>query len=176
MSRRRGSIKKTDPYTRDGADPLELMARLLGRTSYRVPVEGRGSAAVMMSHDVAGAVGMMRGQLEKQTALAVTQRAGAKQIARLSRTAYRAVIRLVRDQRPQPLDLHEPADRWRLRMAIYDAAHEMVYPDRRQSFGELAKAAKMRKASYITVHRCAISVLQQALNDGRAEFKRRLQR
>lgn len=88
----------------------------------------------------------------------------------------RSVIRAVRDQRPVPLDLHAPADRWRLRIAIYDAAFELVHPERRRPYGELAKAAKMRKEAYIVVHRCATSVLQEALSEGRTEFKKRLQR
>ncbi|GEM_PF-1002944 len=76
--------------------------------------------------------------------------------------------------RPRPLDLGKPADRWRLRLVIYDAAHELVWPERRQSFAGLAKSAKMRKGNYIKGHKFASAVLQEALHGGRTGFRKAL--
>lgn len=173
MGRRRYKEKR-DPYTRDGVDALELIGRMLGRTSYRVPVEGRGSAPLLMSTDIAGAVGMMRNPLARETAMTVVSRPGPKAVARLSMRAYREVYRKVRMQRLRPLDLRQPKDRWRMRIVIFDAAYELTFPERRRPYADLAKAAKMRKATYMAVFQCAMHVLQDALNSARSDFRNRL--
>lgn len=152
-------------------DVLELLSRLLVGGSYRMPVEGRSTLAPLGSSDIAGAVGYMRNALEKHTALAVATRMGPGAIAGLSLAAYRQVAKDVRAMRPRPLDLGKPADRWRLRLVIYDAAHELVWPERRQPFAGLAKSAKMRKSNYIKAHKCASSVLQEALHGARRGFR-----
>lgn len=170
MARRR----TMDPHTKDPRDPIELISRFLVGSSYRVPVEGRSSKNAMQASDVAAAVGYMPNRLMRETSLAVATRAPRPQIARLSLIAYRRVMRAVLQQRPRPLDLARGEDRWRLRLAIYDAAYELVWPERRKPYGELAKLAKMRKDTYIRVHRCATAVLQESLNDARREFGRRL--
>ncbi len=59
-------------------------------------------------------------------------------------------------------------------MVIYDAAHELVWPERRQPFAGLAKSAKMRKGNYIKAHKCASAALQEALHGGRKGFRKAL--
>jgi hypothetical protein len=162
-----------DPWS-DERDPLELLARLLVGGGYRVPVAGRSTASTLSSGDIAAAVAYMRDPVEQQTVLAVATRADAPTIARLSAQAYRLVCRHVRAQRPRPLTLSDPADRWRLRMVIYDAASELVWPEHRRPYSELARAAKMRKAIYMQAHKCATAALQAALNGGRDEFAKRV--
>ncbi|MET4572457.1 hypothetical protein ABIA68_001291 [Stenotrophomonas rhizophila] len=169
---KRSAKKPLDVWTNEVRDPLELLARLLVGGSYRVPVEGRSTLAPLGSSDIAGAVAYMQDPLEKHTALAVATRVGPESIARLTLLSYRQVARAIRDLRPRPLDLSKPADRWRLRLVIYDAAYELVWPERRQTWAALAKSAKMRKGNYIDVHKCATSVLQAALNGGRLGFRR----
>ncbi|MBA0394883.1 hypothetical protein D7U98_05625 [Stenotrophomonas maltophilia] len=167
---RRGAAP--DGFDDDGkGDVLEMLSRLLVGGSYRMPVEGRSTLPPLGSSDIAGAVGYMRNPLEKHTALAVATRMGPAAIARLSLAAYRLVAKDVRALRPRPLDLGKPADRWRLRLVIYDAAHELVWPERRQPFAGLAKSAKMRKGNYIKAHKCATAVLQEALHGGRRGFR-----
>lgn len=163
-----------DPYTKDPRDPLELIARLLVGGSYRVPVEGTGTKVGLQAVDVAGAVGYMTDRLAQQVALAVATRGQEREIARVSAAAFRQVVRHVRLLRGRPLDLHQPADRWRLRIAVYDAAYELVWPERRRPYADLAREAKMRKATYIAVHKVASAILQEALNNARRELSARL--
>ena len=160
--------------SRDEADPLELLARLLVPSSYRVPVEGRSSRPGMMMTDVAAALGFMRDRLAKAVAIATVTRADEAYIARLTELARWRVRREVLMQRPVPLKLSQPADRWKLRLALFDAAHELVWPEKRTPYGVLAKRSKMRKQDYIVVHRCATHVLQEALNEARGELKKKL--
>ena len=162
-----------DPFTKDRRDTLELIARLIVGSSYRTPADGRGGGGLQAS-DVAAAVGYMPDRLAKATALAVATQPAPAAVARVSQLAYREVVRTIRSMRPRPLDLREPADRWRLRLAIYDAAHELVWPERRQPYSELARAAKMRKATYIRVHHAASSVLEEALSNASTDLKRTL--
>lgn len=174
VHRKRMRQQPNDAYTITAPDPLELISRMFGRTSYRVPVEGRGTTALRTSNDVALAVGLMKDRVARETALTVVRQGGAWDVARLTRIAYREVVRAVRQQRPSPLDLHKPADRWRLRMVVYDAAHELVHPadPKRKPFAVLAKEAKMRKTRYIAVHRCATATLQDALSRASSDFRR----
>lgn len=158
----------------DGADPLELLARLLVPSSYRVPVEGRSSRPGMQMTDVAAALGFMRSRLAKAVAIAVVTRADEAYIARMTELARWRVRREVLMQRPVPLKLGSAGDRWKLRLALFDAAHELVWPERRRPYGVLARAAKMRKRDYMVVHRCATHVLQEALNNARSELKAKL--
>lgn len=169
VQRRRGLTPHTDER-----DPLELIARLLVSGSYRVPTEGRSSRPTLQPCDVAGAMGYMRGRLERAAAMAVATRAGDAEIAQLSARAYRRVLRQVLALRSRPLDLEDGADRWRLRLVVYDAAQELVWPERRLPRAAAARRAKMRAAAYAEVHKVASGVLQQALADARAEFGRRL--
>ncbi|MET0548557.1 MAG: hypothetical protein ABW002_04710 [Xanthomonas sp.] len=156
----------------DEWDALELLARMLVGGGYRVPVAGRGTKGTLSSGDIAGALAMMGDPLEKATVLAVGTRADAAEVARLAFRSYRRVAGSVLMQRPRSLKLSDPADRWRLRLVIYDAASELVWPEKRRSYAERARAAKMRKAVYIQVHKCATSVMQSALAGGRKSFAR----
>jgi len=159
-----------DPHTSDPRDPLELMGRLLVGSSYRVPVEGSASGDSLKTSDVAGAIGMMSDRVAARAAMAVATRAEAPEIARISHAAYRRVLRAVLHMRPRPIRMDQPADRWRLRIATYDAMTEMVWPERRRTFRVLAKEARMRVGAYAACHKAATSVLQEAVNNARLEF------
>lgn len=166
--------QQLDPHTKDPRDPLELMGRLLVGTSYRAPVEGSASSESLKTADVAGAIGLMSNRLEARAAVAVATRAPAAEIARISHTAYRKVLRAVMQRRPRPIDIREPADRWRLRIATYDAMYELVWPEHRRPYRALAKEAKMRVEAYSACHKVATAVLQEAVNNAREEFRFRV--
>ena len=170
----RATVRAQRRTPKDERDPLELLARLLVPSSYRVPVEGRSSRPGMTTTDVAAALGFMGDRLAKAVAIAVVTRADEGYIARMTELARWRVRREVLMQRPVPLKLGQAAERWKLRLVLFDAAHELVWPERRTPYGLAARNAKMRKATYIQVHRCATHVLQDALNRARGELKGRL--
>lgn len=165
-----------DTYTTEKRDSLELLARMMVGGGYRQPVEGRASLPGLQAVDIAAAVGFMgkRNALARDTAVAVVTRAEEEQLAKLTAAAFREVMRAVRLLRPCPLDLEKPEDRWRLRLVTFDAARDLVWPTEHRPFGELAKAAKMRKSTYVAVHQCASAVFGEALDSGRGAFKRAL--
>lgn len=156
-------------------DPLELIARMVVGGSYRIPTEGRSTSVPLSAADVAGAVGMMTDPVAKQTALAVALRAEGHQLVQLGRTALRRVLRqYLHAGERSPLQMDSPADRWRARLVLQDAVHDLVWPERRRSSHEAARAVKMRKSAYLAAYRIAAGTLQQALEDGRLQFKTRL--
>lgn len=163
-----------DGFENDPADVLELIARVLVGSSYRMPVEGVGSGKGMQASDVGHALGFMHDRVALQTITAVVTGGDDRSLANLSQLAYREVARSVRALRPPPLHLGRPADRMRMRIVVFDAAHDLVWPEQRRPFKELAREAKMRKDTYIQVYRCATSVLTGAMADGRREFGWRL--
>lgn len=156
-------------------DPLELLARMVVSGSYRVPVEGRTTLAPLSSADVAGALGMMCDPLAKAAALAVALRAEGVDLARFGRLALQRVVRaLHRHDGHVPLRLDCPADRWRLRLVLQDAADDLVWPERKRASADAARAVKMRKGDYLLIYKIAGETVQQAVEDGRREFRTRL--
>lgn len=160
-----------DTYSTERPSPLELVARIVGTSSYRVPLEGKGTKQAMSTSDITAAVGYMEDALERRVVMVTATRAGSEEIARMASLAYRRVVRVLRRQPGQPLDLRNGADRWRLRLVVYDAALHMVWPERRRPMNELAKGAKMRSQNYRTVYHCASSALQEVLNNGTESFR-----
>lgn len=163
-----------DTYSTERPNPLELIARAAGQSSYRVPVEGVGSKPTLRTADIVAALGYMRDRLEQRTAMAVAGRADRAEIARVADAAYRRVIRVVRALPDRPLDLGKGADRWRLRLVVFDATHDLVWPEKRAPISQQAKAAKMRRRNYRSVYRCASAVLQEVLNNSTDSFVRAL--
>lgn len=165
------------PHVAGERDPLELLGRLAGVTSYRVPVEGRSSRPTLGTNDVAAALGFMRSPLERAVAEAVaTQQCSGAAMERLVDAAEAEVRRSVQALRPMPMDTSkDTAGAEILRRIIRDAAVEVVQPYAEITpTATLARAAKVRKATYLAVHRCAVSVLQEALADARRSFQRAL--
>lgn len=156
-------------------DPLELLARMLVGGNYRVPDAGRSNAPTLTPADVAGAVGLMRNPVARQAAMAVAMRGEGDTLLQLGRSAVRRLLRACRQVGPgQPLRMDEPADRWRMRLVLQDAVNDLVWPEHKRSAQVAAKAAKMRKGDYLQVHRLATAVLNQAVEEGREEFRIRL--
>lgn len=172
MSRR--PVPAMTPHVAGERDPLELLARLTGVSSYRVPVEGRSSRPTLGTNDVAAALGFMRSPLERAVAEAVaTQQCDGPAMARLVEAAEAEVRRSVQALRPVPLETGKgTAGAETLRRIIRDAAVEVVQPRAELTpTSTLARVAKVRKGTYLAVHRCAVSVLQEALADARRSFQ-----
>lgn len=156
-------------------DPLELIARMVVGGSFRIPTQGRSTAAMLSAADVAGAVGMMRDPVAKQAATAVALRSEGQALVLLGRSAARRVFRICRQMGERaPLRMDDPADRWRMRLILQDAVGDLVWPEHKMPAQEAAKSAKMRKAAYLRAYALAFTVLIGALEAGRREFRIRL--
>ncbi|KRG38866.1 hypothetical protein ARC78_15105 [Stenotrophomonas pictorum JCM 9942] len=155
-------------------DPLELLARMLVGGGYKVPVEGRGTVVPLTGADVAGALAYMDDKLAQRAAKAVAIRADGQELAALALLAFDPVQRALEQSRVTGLDMSSAADRHRLRLIIHAAVVEMVWPERKQATAVLARQVKMRGATYVRIHTVALRALEEALHDGRVEFRKRL--
>lgn len=173
MSRRRTRGKR-ETFTDDRPEPIEIMSRLLVGSSYRVPVAGTGTKPGLQAIDIAAGAGLVRARLGREIALTVASRPDPLALARLVNRAYRRCTRAAMLMRPRALKLDQDAHKWRLRLVIYDAAHELAYPLQRQPYRALAKAAKMRAHDYARLHKTVTAELQQLMNEACREFGYRL--
>lgn len=172
---RRQTKPALDPYSTAPRDALELMARMLVSGAYRVPVVGRGTRSGLSQADIAAACGMMRSPVEREIALLVAMRAEKAALAHAVDRVYSRCARAVKLMRPAGvLDLTKPADRWRLRMIVFDAGMELVHPNRRRPYRLLAMDAKMRKSDYMRLHKTVTAELQEMVANARLEFAGRL--
>lgn len=169
---RRGTQERT-PYKNEH-DVLELFARVLVRGGYRVPVESAGTRHGLQSVDIAGAMGYMRDAVQRDVTLAVVTRAERVQLARVASMAYRRLCGAAAEMRPRAVNLGHAADRWRIRMVIYDALLELAHPESRRAYRALAKDTKMRAAEYTRLHKLMTAELQGMMSEARLEFKARL--
>ncbi|QGL94583.1 hypothetical protein FEO92_20200 [Stenotrophomonas maltophilia] len=155
--------------------PLELIARMVVGGNFRLPVQGRATVGRITASDVAGAVAMMRDPVAKQAAMAVALRAEGEALVALGRSAARRVFRACRGMgAAAPLRMDDPGDRWRMRLVLHDAVNDLVWPERKVSAQVAAKAAKMRKAAYLSAYTLATGVLRSAVESARREFGSRL--
>lgn len=146
-------------------EPLELLARMLVTGGYSIPCEGRGTGPRLQVEDIAGAVAMMGRGLPQVVVQAVATRGHARSATNMVDAALDHLLVQVQAQ-----DLH------RVRLVLQHAAEALIWPERRQPQGELARAAKMRRQDYGALRRAADAVLAEALQAGRAEFVSRLWR
>lgn len=164
------SSKRTDER-----DPLELIARMVVGGSFRIPTQGRSTAAMLTAADVAGAVAMMRDPVAKRAAMAVALRSEGETLLGVGRSAARRAFRVFRQMGERaPLRMDDPADRWRLRLVLQDAVNDLVWPERKAPAQAAAKAAKMRKSVYLRAHSVATAVLSSAIEAARREFRTRM--
>lgn len=166
---------KLDPHNAKDKRPdvLEKLARLLPGSTYRVPAQGGGGGG-MTSADVAGALGMMTDRMAKTVIIQVAVRGGNKGAVLISRASYAHILRAVKRARPPPIDLKQPGNAFRLRLAIRNAGLELIHPERMRSFAVMAKEAKMRRTTYADLHKLCTARLQELMNNGRREFSYRL--
>ncbi|WP_414606047.1 hypothetical protein [Stenotrophomonas pavanii] len=171
-----GRLRAPEPTLQ--RDTLELIARMLVGGSFREPSDGRSTLQPLTSADIAGAVGLMRDPVAKRAVVVVALQGQAVSLASLGRSlARRVMLQIQWDRRSgakPALRMDDPADRWRMRLVLQDAVNDLVWPERKVTAHEAAKAAKMRKGVYLSVYSIATASLQQALEDGRQEFKGRL--
>lgn len=161
------------PYENE-RDALELLAMTIVRGGYRVPVESACTKRGLQSTDVACALGYMRDRVPRDVTIAVVTRAQSAEIAQVSLKAYRRLSKAVVATYPEIICLARAADRWKVRVVIYDALTELARPESRRAYRELAKDTKMRAADYARIHKLITAEIQEMLSDTRSAFKQRL--
>lgn len=150
---------RKDPYTREPRDPLEWIARLAGRSAFRIPTEGRATRPPLSDADVAHALGGCPDPLGQVVALAVAccRQDLWPQVEPL------AMPRWIEALAAGP-DRHLVAGRLalRARLILVDAFRDLVEPGRAMSWATAAELLRMRVADYRRLHRQAAGLLDSA--------------
>lgn len=150
---------RRDPYTREPRDPLEWIARLAGRSAFRVPTEGRATRPPLSDADVAHALGGCPDPLGQAMALAIAccRQDLWPQVEPLAMPRWIEVLAAGPDR-------HLVAGRLalRARLILVDAFRDLVEPGRAMSWATAAELLRMRVSDYRRLHRQAGGLLDSA--------------
>jgi hypothetical protein len=162
--RRRRHRQQRDPWTNEPRDPLEMLARLVGRAA-SPETRGGGGGIPLADSDLTTALGYCPDKLGAALAMSVAGRTGAM-LRYILRRAYRRVCQ----SGGLPIDVHEAANRFRIRIALVDATKALIWPEQRRSMAAASKEAKMRHGAYSALYRHIEGRLEEYLANGRREF------
>lgn len=149
----RAAIKKEDPRTGDlRREPLEILAVLAGRTSYRVPTEGHSTADPSITAiDIAHALGRAPNKVGAHMALAIAcQR--ENELPRIHELLYAPLLRELRAQRHMPGVVAGPL-KYRIRLVLSEAFQDVLRPNPRRPLKPVAKALCMNESALRFLHR-----------------------
>ena len=147
--RRRGP--KLDPYTQERRGALEILAMLAGRTSYTIPTQGRSTKEPgVTAIDVAHAIGASPEKLGASVGLAVAcQR--ESEWPTVHELAYEPLLWDMRHQKMFPRVV-AGALKYRLRVVLYDAFHDLIRPQRQPPYRVAAVERMMAENAYRFLH------------------------
>lgn len=161
-----------DPHTSDRPTPIEILARMAGRTTFRTPRDPGASTAFVTPLDIAHALATSTDKLGAAMAMAMAcQR--PRDWPRVEELAHGVFTALVRKQ-PSHAALVEPPYTYRVRVALFDAFGDLIAPARHRNLGAAARDAKMRRNVYLWLLRQAMSMLEDAANSAAADAVRYL--
>lgn len=157
---RRGRL---DPYTTERREPMELLARLAGRSNYLVPTQGHSTAASRLTTlDVAHAIGTSAEKLGATVALAIAcQRPWDWPVVHAA--AYPRLLDDLREQRSHP-GIVDGGLKFRARIVLYDAFHDLVRPAARRRWRDAIDESGVPDRAYRFIHKTATGLLQAAAN------------
>ena len=169
-------MEKT-PYTDTRALPMEILARMAGRTTFRNPkdVTGIPVTAQDVAHALAAAVdshGDPTDPLGKAMAMAIAcQR--ESEWPNVEDLGRERLLDWLRSQRHYPR-ICAGAYTYRARIALHDAFTDLIYPARRRKIREAAKDARMSKEKYRFLLKSTMALLEAAANTAAADAVRYL--
>lgn len=157
------NARRLDPHTKDRPEPIEIMARMAGRSNFPVPRTPQSSNTISVTPlDIAHAAASVQDKLGAAVAMAMAcQR--PMEWPRVERLGHGYVLHHLRAQRRYPgiVDGHNT---YRARIALYDAFHTLVNPASRMKLNDAAAAAKMRRDHYRYLIRETTALLEARAN------------
>ena len=149
------ATRRLDPWTADRPGPLEILGRLAGNTSFRLP-QGGGKGSIS-NEDIQHALAKVRPLRSQLIALAVAT--GNRQPwSDVQRLAYPKLIsELLADRRTRPLV--SGANKFRARLVLHDAFHDMV-AWRAASWREASQRCGMQQQGYKDLYHAVAGFLR----------------
>lgn len=139
------------------AEPMEILARLAGGTTYKTPTEGRATRSTgLTTEDISHALGYVRDPIAQRMALAMACQVTAEWPA-IQALAY-DVMRRDMLASPRTRELVADHRRYRVRLAMHAAFHDLVLMQR-SSWRDGAKVARMRVQDYRELYEAAMGFL-----------------
>jgi hypothetical protein len=145
------------PYEAGQRDPMEMLARLAGMTTFRTPGAGRATVpTTLTTSDIAGALGYVRDPLAQRMARAVACQATDEwpTVQALAVPPLRALLLAKRETR----SLVQGHRKLRVRLVLHVAFHDLVLL-RRPRWRDGALAISMREQDYRALHDAATGFL-----------------
>lgn len=174
-------------HTNDRPEPIEILARMAGRTNFLTPKKTSASNAVPVTAlDIAHAISyagkdvvdargrtIQRGeQLGATMALAMAcQR--PMDWPKVQELARDRLINLLKRQNTHR-DIVDGANAYRARIVLYDAFGDLIAPALRRNLREAARSARMRREPYRHLLKHARALLEGAANTAAARAVRYL--
>lgn len=135
--------RRLDPWTTERPGPLELLARLAGTTSFRIP-QGGGSGSIT-TEDIAKALGYVHSTHSQMIAFALAT-GHTNEWPKIQEMVFPVLIsQLLADRRTR--HLVAGANRFRARLLLYDAFHDLT-SFREANWRQAAKRCHMRQQTY----------------------------
>lgn len=162
--------RATSPFTNEPRDALEILGVMAGETTYRRPAQIRETPRPI---DIAGALGMVPHRLGALVAEAVATRNEAM-VGAVVRNAYRRALRRVACDHTAGVKVATAADRWRVRIVLYDSVQDLIFPERQLSLRDASLRAKMRASTYMQLYKALKGDLEMQMGEAIVEFRARL--
>lgn len=177
---------RLDPHTKDRPEPIEILARMAGRSNFLTPkTTARATNTIPVTPlDIAHAIGVVssgcafpdRERTPNPLGASMAMAMACQRQAEWPRIELHGRPRLLhhlRSQR-QHTGLVEGPNTYRARIGLFDAFHDLVLPAQRRHLGEAAKHAHMRKDLYRYLLNESIAFLEAAANTAAADAVRYL--
>lgn len=156
-------LRKT-PYTAGPRDPLEVLARLAGGTTFKTPTVGRSTRGQSIgTDDIAHALGHVQEPLCQRMAMAIACQSVAEW-PQVQELAYPVLVRMLTGNH-NTRALVTGWRRHRVRLVLYDVFHDLVLM-RAPVWSEAAKRVRMRRGDYVGLHEAIAGALESYAQTG----------
>jgi len=155
--------RELDPHTKDRREPLEILAMLAGRTNFpRIRGEALRAQQPITPLDVAHALAQASDTLGSSMGVAIACER-EQEWGRVHELSYVPLLGELQQQRAFP-DIVQSAKRFRVRIVLYDAFRDLIWPARREPIRVAAKEAGIDKNAYGFLHHHVTSFLHARAN------------
>jgi hypothetical protein len=161
-SKRHSRRTNLDPHSRDKPEPIEILARMAGRSNFITPRTVATNVVPVTPLDIAHAIATAPDKLGAAMAMAMACQRKVEW-ARIEDLGYPRVLTHLQAQHHYSGIVDAPYT-FRARIALYDAFNDLVTPMQRRSLNQAAKDARLRRNRYRYLLHETCAVLEEAAN------------
>lgn len=157
-------------HSSDRPEPIEILARMAGRTNFRTPKTPGAMAVPVTPLDIAHAIATVPDKLGAAMAMAMACQRSAEWPL-VEELGLPQLLAHIRRQRVHP-GIVDGANVFRARIALWDAFHDLVAPAQTRPLNLAARGARMRRQQYRWLLNEAAAFLEAAANTAAADAVR----